>query len=61
MLLDIEYPNCHIFCFAHVLNLSAQDFLKEIKCGAPLEENDEDGENWDLSSRSVLVKVGQPV
>ena len=55
----VKYPDCHVYCFAHILNLAVQDFLDEVKCGAPMDEENAYEETWENRGQrmSVLKKV----
>ncbi len=55
---EVKDPDCHVHCFAHILNLAVQDFLKELKCEAPTDEREADGESHKQKGRlSIIMKV----
>lgn len=57
-LYDVRDPDCHVHCFAHILNLAVQDLLAELKCNAPRDEREADGESHKSKGPlSIIMKV----
>ena len=56
--INFDVENQHVRCFAHIINLAVQKFIKNISVFEPNNENDiENDEETEIKLNNVIYKV----
>ena len=56
--INFDVENQHVQCFAHIINLAVQKFIKNISVFEPNNENDiENDEETEIKLNNVIYKV----